>query len=534
MTTEGQPPEVQSPESRAPEVAAPPSAPLTRRGRFGWPAIVLVAIVSAVLAGGGALLLSRGAGTGHVGAAPVNAQYQCPMHPTIIQDHPGDCPICGMKLVKVESGKGPTSSSASSPGERKISFYRSPMDPKQTSPTPRKDEMGMDYVPVYEDEVSGGGSSVPGLAVIGIDPERQQLIGLKTVEVVRGPVGGQVRTVGRVAIDETRVRHVNVKNGGFVERIFVDFVGKRVKRGDPLFTLFSPELLAAQNEFLLALRTRGTLGATAGSGDSGQVLVDAARRRLALWDVSAAEIQRLEETGQPTKTLTFYSPAAGVVTKKDVVEGMKLEAGAMPYEIVDLSVVWVLADVYEGELRFVKEGTPATLKLKAFPDRTFEGKVVFLDPLLDPQTRTVKVRITFPNPSGDLRPEMFGEVVLKTAAHEGLIVPADAIVDSGTTKVVFVAQGEGKFQPRQIEVGQSDGTVVEVTSGLQAGEFVVTRANFLIDSESRLRSSLNAMSPATGKQPESARVLPPSGTQGAGQQAPAGKDAAPSHGEHQP
>lgn len=533
MTTEGQPPEVQVPESREPEAAMPASPPPTRRGRFGWPAMILVAVVSAALAGGGALLLSRGAGTGHEGAAPVKAQFQCPMHPTIIQDHPGDCPICGMKLVKVESGKGPTSSAASSPGERKIAFYRSPMDPKQTSPTPHRDEMGMDYVPVYEDEVNGGGSTVPGLAVIGIDPERQQLIGLKTVEVVRGPVGGQVRTVGRVAIDETRVRHVNVKNGGFVERIFVDFVGKRVKRGDPLFTLFSPELLAAQNEFLLALRTRGALGTT-GSGDSGQALVDAARRRLALWDVSPAEIQRLEETGQPTKTLTFYSPAAGVVTKKDVVEGMKLEAGAMPYEIVDLSVVWVLADVYESELRFVKEKTPATLKLKAFPDRTFEGKVVFLDPLLDPQTRTVKVRLTFQNPGGDLRPEMFGEVVLKTASHEGLLVPADAIVDSGTVKVVFVAQGEGKFQPRQIEVGQSDGTVVEVTSGLQAGELVVTRANFLIDSESRLRASLNAMSNTEGKQPESARVLPPSGTQGGGQEAPAGKDAAPCHGEHQP
>ena len=484
MTTEGQPPKDQSSASRAPEAAALPSAPPTGRARFGWPTIVLVAIVSAVLAGGGALLLSQAGDPGHEGAASVKAQYHCPMHPTIIQDHPGDCPICGMKLVK--------------------------------------------------DEVSGEGSSVPGLAGIDIDPERQQLIGLKMAEVVRGPVGGQVRTVGRIAIDETRVRRVNVKNGGFVERIFVDFVGKRVKRGDPLFTLFSPELLAAQNELLLALRTRATLGATAGAGDSGQALVDAVRRRLALWDVSAAEIERLEETGQPTKTLTFYSPAAGVVTKKDVVEGMRLEAGAMPYEIVDLSAVWVLADVYESELRFVKEKTPATLTLKAFPERTFEGKVVFLDPFLDPQTRTVKVRLTFPNPDGDLRPEMFGEVVLKTATHEGLIVPADAIIDSGTAKIVFVAQEEGKFQPRQVEVGQSDGTVVEVTRGLQAGEVVVTRANFLVDSESRLRASLNAMSPAADKQPESARVLPASGPQDIGQEAPLGQDGAPSEVGHRP
>jgi len=510
MTTEHGSPELQKETPK--ESAHPPASPLVPPGRFGWLTLVVVAMVSAMLAGGGALLLSRGGGAGNGGSAQVKEQYQCPMHPTIVQDHPGDCPICGMKLVKVDKGAG--SSTASPNSERKIAFYRSPMDPKQTSPTPRKDEMGMDYVPVYQDEVSGAGSSVDGMAIVGIDPERQQLIGLQTAEAVRRQVGGQVRTVGRVAVDETRVRHVNVKNAGFVERVFVDFVGKRVRRGDPLFTLYSPELLAAQNEFLLALKTHGTLGAASGAGDSGQALVDAARRRLALWDVSDAEIQRLEQSGQTTKTLTFYSPAAGVVTKKDVVEGMKLDAGAMPYEIVDLSVVWVLADVYESELRFVKEGTPGTLKLKAFPDRTFEGKVVFLDPLLDLQTRTVKVRLKFPNPTGDLRPGMFGEVVLKIASHEGLVVPGDAIVDSGTTKVVFVAQGEGKFQPRQVETGQSDGTVVEITAGLDAGERVVTRANFLIDSESRLRASLIAMSGQGRGKPETARVLPATGAAG--------------------
>ncbi|MBI4511375.1 MAG: efflux RND transporter periplasmic adaptor subunit [Deltaproteobacteria bacterium] len=520
MTTDAEGPDVQA---GSQEVKAATQAP---RGRFGLSTVIVVGALSAITAGGGVFLLARGSGAGHEHATPATQvaakeQYQCPMHPTIVQDHPGDCPICGMKLVKVAQGAGSAPSAGPAGGERKIAFYRSPMDPKVTSPTPRKDEMGMAYVPVYEDEVSGASPSVEGMAAVSIDPDRQQLIGLRTAEVVRGQVGGQVRTVGRVAVDETRVRHVNVKNAGFVERIFVDFVGKRVRKGDPLFTLYSPELLAAQEEYLLALRTRGILGSASGaSGVSGQALVDAARRRLALWDVSASEIQRLEESGQPTKTITFHSPVAGVVTKKDVVEGMKLEAGAMPYEIVDLSSVWVLADVYENELRVVKEGTPATLTLKAFPDRSFEGKVVFVDPFLDPQARTVKVRLTFPNKGGDLRPEMFGEVVLTTASHEGLIVQSDAIIDSGTAKVVFVAQGDGKFQPRPIEIGQTDGTVVEITSGLQAGEHVVTRANFLIDSESRLRASLAAMSGSGGSKPESARVLPQPGVDTAGSAAP--------------
>jgi len=185
-----------------------------------------------------------------------------------------------------------------------------------------------------------------------------------------------------------------------------------------------------------------------------------------------------------------------VVTRKDVVEGMKLDAGAMPYEIVDLSQVWVLADVYESELRFVTENMPATLRLNAFPNREFKGKVVFVDPLLDPQTRTVKVRLTFPNPAGELRPEMFGEVVLFGSPREGLSIPTDAVLDSGTEKLVFVAVGEGKFQPRAVELGSSDGLRVEVLSGLSHGERVVVRANFLVDSESRLRASLAAIANA--------------------------------------
>lgn len=519
MTTEtGSPSKHVGPESSEPPIP-PPKPPAedpqlstrstTTQRRFGLGTLLLVSLLSGVLCALGAIAAWRAINAGSASeehASTAQEIYHCPMHPTIVQDHPGECPICGMKLVLVAKGKGAAPSSGAA--EKKILFYRSPMDPKQTSHTPRKDEMGMDYLPVYQDEV-GSGAAVSGMAAVEIDPARQQLIGLKTAVVTEGPVGGSWRTVGRVAIDETRVRHVNLKIPGFVERIYVDYVGKKVKRGDPLFSIYSPELLSAQEEYLLALKTQAELAKHGGFASTGEsALVSGARRKLELWDISAAAMDKIASTGRPTKTLTLYSPATGVVTKKDVVEGMKLDAGAMPYEIVDLSVVWVLADVYESDLRFIKEGMEANLTLAAFPNREFKGKVIFLDPLLDPQTRTIKVRLTFPNPTGELRPEMFGDVVLLGSPRTALRVPADAIIDSGLQKVVFVAVGDGKFEPRVVEVGASDEAHVELVSGLKTGERVVVRANFLVDSESRLRASLAAIATEEpSKGPESARVL---------------------------
>jgi Cu(I)/Ag(I) efflux system membrane fusion protein len=457
--------------------------------RFGPGTLVVVLAVGLVLGGGAAYLLSRGA-PGHDHAAPsaeAKTRYTCPMHPTIVSDHPGDCPICGMALVKV-GGAG-----SAAGGERKIAFYRSPMDAKQTSPVPRKDEMGMDYLPVYEDEASGAASPVEGLATVNIDPQRQQLIGLRTVEATRGPVGASWKTVGKVSVDETNVHHVNIKVGGFVDTVYVDYVGKAVRRGERLFSIYSPDLLSVQQEYLLALRTRKALaegGIATGAGDD---LVESARERLRLWDIPESEVKRLEETGRPTKNLTLYSPMTGVVTKKDIVMGHRLNEGDMPYEITDLARVWVLADAYETDLSRIRLGMTATLSLQAFPNRTFTGKVIFIDPILDPKTRTAKVRLEFANAKGELKPEMFGEVTLQTEKREGLRIPADAVIDSGTKKVVFVAIGEGKLQPREVQVGPVTGDAVEVLSGLEAGEKVVTRANFLIDSESRLRASLAAM-----------------------------------------
>ncbi len=463
------------------------------KGRFGVAALAVTLAAGLALGVGATALLQRGHGAhdhetgGGNAAAESKTTYVCPMHPTITSDHPADCPICGMKLVPVSGG------GAGARGERRIAFYRSPMDPRQTSPAPRKDEMGMEYLPVYEDEASGEGAKVEGLATVNIEPQRQQLIGLRTAAVTRGSVGGSWRTVGRVAVDETRVHHVNVKVSGFAEQVYVDYVGKLVKAGEPLFTIYSPELLSVQEEFLLALRTRKALGGAAGASGAGDDLVESARQRLKLWDIPDAEIDRLEQTGRPKKTLTLYAPMTGVVTKKDVVMGHRLQEGDMPYEITDLREVWVLADAYESDLARLRLGMTATLSLQAFPNRAFKGKVIFVDPLLDPKTRTAKVRLAFPNPTGELRPEMFGEVMLQAPAREGLRIPADAVIDSGTKKVVFVAVGEGKFQPREVKVAATGADFVEVAGGLSAGEQVVTRANFLVDSESRLRASLAAM-----------------------------------------
>ena len=427
------------------------NAPAPSR-RFGTGALLMVLALGLAGGAGAAWFLRRPAPGGGAAAPEAEARtvYTCPMHPTIVSDHPGDCPICGMALVKAGAA-----------------------------------EAG--------GHVHGGAAAAEGLATVAIDPQRQQLIGLRTTEATRGPVGESWRTVGKVAVDETNVHHVNIKVGGFVDTVYVDYVGRPVKRGERLFSIYSPDLLSVQQEYLLALRTRKALaegGVATGAGDD---LVDAARERLRLWDVPEAEVERLERTGKPVKNLTMYSPMSGVVTKKDIVMGHRLNEGDMPYEITDLSRVWVLADAYETDLGRIRMGMPATLSLQAFPNQAFKGRVIFVDPILDAKTRTAKVRLEFQNPRAELKPEMFGEVTLRTAARDGLRIPADALIDSGTKKVVFVALGEGKFQPREVEVGPITGEQVEVLSGLVEGEKVVTRANFLVDSESRLRASLAAM-----------------------------------------
>jgi len=381
-------------------------------------------------------------------AAKKRPLFQCPMHPAITADHPGDCPICGMKLVEVKHGG--------------------------------------------DDAEAKGAQSTGGLAAVTIEPARQQLIGLRTAKASQGTVSASWRTVARVDVAPSRVRKINVKVEGFVERMFVDFVGQSVRKGQPLFTVYSPALLAAQNEYLLALATRDQL-VKGGAAEGGDALVAAARRRLELWDVPDAELERLERTREPSKSLTVVSPIAGVVTAKNVVQGARTSPGEAPYEITDLGEVWVMADAYEGDLERIRPGMQATLTLAAYPGREFAGKVAFVDPLLDTTTRTLKVHMHFANPGRLLKPGMFGEVTLQGLARQGLRIPADAVLRAGREDVVFLARGSGKLEPRVVKLGDRSGDEVEVTAGLAEGDEVVTRANFLVDSESQLRASLAAI-----------------------------------------
>jgi len=272
----------------------------------------------------------------------------------------------------------------------------------------------------------------------------------------------------------------------------VDFVGKPVAKGQPLFSYYSPEFVAAQREYLLALKTQKALAGGTLQGSGGDLL-EAARRRLSLWDVPKEAIENLEKTGEVLRTLTLRSPISGVVTVKNVVEGARLTPADIPFEITDLSRVWVLVDIYEAELARAKVGMPADLMVEASPGKTFKGRIVFVDPVMDPKTRTAKARVEFANPAGELKPEMFGDVLIKGPGRKGLIVPLDAVLDAGTAKVVFVALGEGKFEPREVTTGTTVGEKVEIRSGLRAGDAVVVRANFLVDSESRLKAALAQM-----------------------------------------
>lgn len=465
-----------------------------RSNRIKTVGLIALGLVAGI---GGTLLLRPNAKPAHdlQAASPTTAKkqmYQCPMHLQIIMDHLGDCPICGMKLVPMES---------EAPKEQgKIVFYRSPMNPSLTSQVPMKDEMGMDYVPVYEGDLKGEGTALETHAAVKIDHERQQLIGLRTEKVAEGLVSGELRAVGRVTVDETRVRKVNVKVEGFVEKLFVDFVGKPVGKGQTLFSLYSPEFVSAQREYLLALKTQKALaGGTLQS--SGGDLLEAAKRRLALWDVPKEAVEQLEKSGEVQRALTLRSPISGTVTAKNVVEGARITPADVPFEITDLSRVWVLVDIFEAELGRAKVGMPANLTTQASPGKTFTGQVVFVDPVMDPKTRTAKARLEFPNPAGELKPEMFGEVLLKGQGRKGILIPLDAVLDGGITKVTFVALGDGKFEPREVTTGTTVGEKVEIRSGLKVGEEVVVRANFLVDSESRLKAALAHLSQKGASQP---------------------------------
>ena len=330
---------------------------------------------------------------------------------------------------------------------------------------------------------------------VQITPERQQLIGVKFGKVEIRPIEKIIRTVGRIDYDEKRIVTISPKIGGWIEDLYVDFTGRFVRQGEPLLTIYSPELLSTQEEYLVALRARKDLVKSpfpevAASGNS---LAESARRRLKLWDISDDQIKALEETGEAKKTMTLYSPFGGFVLEKMAYKGMSVMPGMALFKIADLSVVWLYADIYEYELPFIRLGQQASVQLSYLPGETFTGKVIYIYPSLNPETRTAKVRFEFPNPHGKLKPEMYANVEIKVQLGRRLVVPDGAIIDTGIRQMAIIDKGNGYFEPREVKVGAKVDTYYEVISGLKEGERVVTSANFLIDSESRLKEAVGGM-----------------------------------------
>lgn len=373
--------------------------------------------------------------------------------------------------------------SSGADGERKIIYWRAPMNPNEIYDQPGKSRMGMDLVPVYEDEASGEG-------VVSIDPVTMQNIGVRTAPVITVPLERTVRTTGRFAVNEQRTAAVSPKISGWVETLHVNFEGARVQKGQPLLEIYSPELVSTQEEYLLALRNAERLG----DAPDAERLVKAARRRLAYWDISEAQVRRLEETGEPTKTLTLYAPAAGTVAETNVIDGQKIMAGQTLMKLTNLSSLWLMVDIYEQDLAWVSVGTAASIELPYDPGSTITGRVSYLYDDLDEATRTVKARVAVPNPGLKLKPDMYATVHLlggQTEAHP--VVPTEAVIRTGNREVVILALGEGRFMPAEVETGvEADGRV-QILSGLTGDEEVVTSAQFLIDSEAKLASAVSAM-----------------------------------------
>jgi RND family efflux transporter MFP subunit len=376
--------------------------------------------------------------------------------------------------------------------ERKILYWYDPMHPQYKADKPGKaPDCGMDLVPKYADEQPA--SMAPGSVMISA--EKQQLIGVRTAQVKRENLLRDVHTTGQVTADETRIAHVHVKVNGFIDKVFVDYIGQLVNQGQPLFTLYSPDLVSTQEEYLIAKRGEKTLGSSpfAEIAQGSQSLLHSARERLKLWDINDAQIKKLDESGQVQRTMTFYSPVTGVVTDRKAFPNTSVNPDTELYTVADLSTVWVNADIFEYEVPFVKVGQHAEMQLSYYPGKMWSGRVSFIYPTVDPATRTVKVRLDFANPNFQLKPQMFADVLLQVNYGNQIVVPQEAVLDSGKEQTVFVAHEGGYFEPRKITTGAKlDGTVV-VLSGLKTGETIVTSGNFLIDSESRLESATGSM-----------------------------------------
>jgi Cu(I)/Ag(I) efflux system membrane fusion protein len=378
---------------------------------------------------------------------------------------------------------------------RKILYYRNPMGLPDISPVPKKDSMGMDYTPVYEgEEPASDGSTVK------ISVEKVQRLGVRTEAAAAREIVRTVRAVSTVQADERRLHTVAPRFEGWIERLHVNTTGQAVRKGDALMDVYSPELITAQQEYMIA--RQGVQAVADGSPEvraGMQRLVDGALQRLRNWEISEAELQQLQKEGKARQTITLRSAVSGVVLEKPSIQGKRFMSGEVLYQIADLSSVWVLADVFEQELGMLRIGQSAAVRVDAYPDKVFNGKVTFIYPTVTPETRTAKVRVELANPQALLKPAMYAKVEFASGDARGkvLAVPDSAVLDSGTRQVVLVELGAGRFEPRAVQLGTRGGGYVEVLEGVKAGEAVVVSANFLIDAESNLKAALSAFSQGT-------------------------------------
>ena len=460
-------------------------------GRTSIFTIVLTAVMTLLIAGAAAWYAGYLRPPGKTVATDMTMQaeddtlYTCGMHPQIIQEEPGNCPICGMKLVPKRKDK----SAEKRSGEQEIAYWRAPMNPQETYDEPGKSAMGMDLVPVYEDELVGGVN-------ISIDPVVELNMGIRTAEVKRGALTHTIRTYGHITYDETRMTRINLKFSGWLEKLHVDFTGEIVEKDQPLFDIYSPELITAQQDLIEAFRNYQERPTT-----TNKKVLDSVRRRLGYYDIAETEISEIEKSGAIRQALTIRSPFSGVVTQKIAFEGAYVESGTTVYEIADLSKVWVEAHIYEYELAAVQKGQSVEMTLPYLPGKNYSGTVSYVYPYLQRKTRDVVVRLEFDNPELELKPDMYADVKIRTQVDQtGIKIPARSVIRTGERNLVFIRRAPGEFTPREVTLGMPlDGGMVQVLKGVAPGETVVTSGQFLLDSESKLNESVQKMTPPESK-----------------------------------
>ncbi|MDP1611174.1 MAG: efflux RND transporter periplasmic adaptor subunit [Sulfuritalea sp.] len=420
-------------------------------------------------------------------------------------------------------GAAPATAAAASAPARKLLYYRNPMGLADTSPTPKKDSMGMDYIAVYEGE-DGVANSGAAPGEVKITTEKIQKLGVKTEPAALRELARRVTASGRVEIDERRLHNVAPKFEGWVERLHVNATGQPVAKGQPLFEVYSPELVSAQREYVVAAKGVAALKDASAEMQTGmRQLAEASLVRLRNWDISEEQIKALAAGGEAKRTLSFRSPVGGVVLEKKAVAGMRFMPGEMLYQIADLSAVWVLADVFERDIALVKAGQKVRLTISAYPEKSFAGTIAYIYPTLKAETRTIPVRIELANPGALLKPAMYASVELAVGARDKVLtVPLSAVIDSGTRQIVLIAKGQGRFEPREVKLGARSDDYVEVREGIRDGEPVVVAANFLIDAESNLKAALGGLTAAAAS---TAGAAPSVATKSASHQATGTLDA---------